>query len=172
MNVSALEFGLKSFFRTRIYAISRNGAPVGEIECAPMWERAAIAIGGTTYLAGREGKVTGKFYLQANGNRRLVSAEKPSALRRLFTVQAGGRTLTLKAASAFGRAFVLTEREIQVGSIAPLGWFTRKCRAELPDDLALEVQAFLIWLVILLWRRQEQAAMGAEVGTITAAASR
>ena len=169
--MSVLEFGLKSFFRPRIYGIVRDGAPVGEIECARMWERATITIGGTSYSAAREGKMSAGFYLETNGNR-LASAEKPSAMHRLFAVQVGGRTLTLKAGSTFGRAFVLTEREVQIGSIAPLGWFTRKCRAELPDDLAPEVEAFLIWLVILLWRRQEQAAIAAEVTTITAAGGR
>jgi hypothetical protein len=29
--------------------------------------------------------------------------------------------------------------------------------AELPDDLALKLKAFLIWLVIVLWRRQRRA---------------
>jgi hypothetical protein len=169
--MSTLRFSLKSVFRPRLYAIASDGVPIGEIECAPMWERATIRVGGRAYSAGREGKITGKFYLEADGNR-VASAEKPSAMHRLFTVQVGGRTLTLKAASTFGRAFVLTERDVPTGSIAPLGWFTRKCRAQLPDDLAPEVQVFLIWLVILMWRRQEQAAMAAEIGTVTATAGR
>jgi hypothetical protein len=164
--MSVLEFGLKSFFRLRSYGISRDGAPVAEIDCSGMWERATITVGGAGYAAAREGKMSGAFYLEANGVR-LASAEKPSAMHRLFTVQVGGRTLTLQAASAFGRAFVLTEHEAQIGSIAPLGWFTRKCKAELPDDLALEIQAFLIWLVIVLWRRQQQAAATATTVTYT-----
>ncbi|MGB6536318.1 MAG: hypothetical protein WBF58_10185 [Xanthobacteraceae bacterium] len=169
--MSTLEFGLKSFFRPRIYAIARDGAPAGEIECARMWERATITIGGTSCSAAREARMSGAFYLEANGVR-LANAEKSSAMHRLFTMQVGGRTLVLKAASTFGRTFVLTERETQIGSIAPLGWFTRKCRAELPDDLAPEVQAFLIWLFIILLRRQQQAAMGAEIGAIAATGSR
>ena len=169
--MSALEFGLKSYFQLRLYSIARDGAPVGEIDCARLWERATITVGGTTYSAAREGKMSGAFYLEANGNR-LVSAEKPSALHRLFIVQVDGRTYTLKAAGAFGRAFVLTEHEVQIGSIAPNGWFSRTCTAELPDDLALEVKAFVIWLVIVMWRRQEQAAIAATTETTVTAAIR
>ena len=43
------------------------------------------------------------------------------------------------------------------GSIAPLGLFRRKAKADLPDDLALEIKAFLIWLVVVMWKRQAKA---------------
>lgn len=148
--MSVLEFGLKSFFRPRIYEITRNDAPAGAIECSRMWERATIAIDGASYAAAREGKVSGAFYLETNGNR-VATAEKSSG--RLFTVQIGDRTLTLKAASVFGRSFILTEHGVQIGAIAPVGWLMRKWRAEFPADLAPGVQAFVIWLVLILWRR-------------------
>jgi hypothetical protein len=154
--MSVLEFGLRSFFRPRIYDITRGSAPVGAIECSRMWERATIRIDGANYAAARDGKMSGAFYLEASGNR-AATAEKPSMSGRLFTVRIGDRTLTLKAASTFGRSYVLTEHDVQIGAIAPLGWLARKWRAELPDDLAPEVQAFLIWLVIILWRRATAA---------------
>jgi hypothetical protein len=62
--------------------------------------------------------MSGAFYLEIDGNR-LASAEKPSAFRRLFTVQVGVKSYTLKAESAFGNAFVLTEHDREIGSIAP-----------------------------------------------------
>jgi hypothetical protein len=152
--MSVLEFGLKSFFRPRIYEITRDDAPAGTIECSWMWERAIITIDGTSHVAAREGKMSGAFYLETNGNR-VAIAEKPSTRGRLFTVQVGDRTLTLKAASTFGSSFILTEHDVQIGVIARLGWLTQKWRAALPADLALEVQAFLIWLVIILLRRTQ-----------------
>ena len=161
--MSVLQFGLKSFFRPRTYSIAHEGAPVGEIAFAKRWERATITIGGTSYTAAREGKISGAFYLEANG-KRLASADKPSARTPLFTVRVGGRTLTLKKASFFARAYILTEGNVQIGSIAPIGWFGGKSKAELPDDLALEFQAFLIWLVIVMQRRAMTLAV---VGGIT-----
>lgn len=162
--MSVLEFGLKGFFTQRTYSLTGNGLPVGVIECSRMWEQATITIGTTSYTAAREGKMSGLFYLEANGIR-LASAEKPSSLHRLFTVRAGGRTFSLKAASAFGRAFVFTENDVEIGKIARRGIFSSKSTAELPDDLAVEVQAFLIWLVIIIWRRQTRATTAAVIAT-------
>jgi hypothetical protein len=69
-------------------------------------------------------------------------------------VQAGARTYTLAATSWLGRSFAVTENGATVGTIARSGFFTTKCTADLPGDLPLEVQGFLIWLVLIIWRRQ------------------
>jgi hypothetical protein len=82
--------------------------------------------------------MSGAFFLEANG-KRLVSADKPSALHRSFTLQVG-KAYTLQGASIFRRAFVLSEEDRRVGSIAPLRFFGRKAKAELPDELAPEVR--------------------------------
>jgi hypothetical protein len=76
----------------------------------------------------------------------------------LFEVQIGGKDYTLKGASTFGRSFVLTENDREIGSIAPKGFFGRQAKANLPDDLALEARAFLIWLVVVMWKRQAKTA--------------
>ena len=150
--MTALQFGLKSFFRPRMYSIDRDGAQIGEIECSRLWEGATITLGGTSYTAARDGRMSGAFYIEKNGNR-LASADKPSARKPLFTVRAGDRVFTLEKASTFARTFILTEGDRQVGSIAPIGWLGRKCKADLPDDLAPEIQAFVIWLAIIMQRR-------------------
>jgi hypothetical protein len=154
--MSVLEVKPRSWLSSRDYGIVQNGASLGEIHCAWAREQGKITIGDRSYTASREGLTSGAFFLEANGTR-LVSADKPSALHRSFTLQVGGKAYMLKAASAFGRTFVLTDGDRDVGSIAPRGLFGRKARADLPDDLALEVKAFLIWLAILMWKRQAKA---------------
>lgn len=151
--MSSLEFGPKGLFTMRNYAIVKSGAPVGEIVGHRMGGGATINIGGKSYEAAREGVMSSAYYLESGGNR-IARAERTSAFKGSFTLQAGGRTYLLSRASAFGRAFALTENEVKVGSIARMGFFSRMSAAELPDDLALEVQAFLIWLVIAMWQRQ------------------
>jgi hypothetical protein len=160
--MSALEFGPKRFFQPRLYSIVRDGAPVGEIDCDRMWQRATITIGNATYSAARQGKMSGAFYLEANGTR-LASAERLSAWRGGFTVRAGAATYTLRPASVFGRTFILAENEADIGSIARQSFFGSKSRAELPDNLALEIKAFLIWLVITV--RQQAMVAGVVAGT-------
>ncbi len=87
---------------------------------------------------------------------RLATAEKASVFRRIFKVQVGIKSYTLKAASLFNRvsrAFMLDEGEKQIGWIAPNGFFSRTFTADFPDDLPPEIQTFLIWLIIIDQRR-------------------
>jgi hypothetical protein len=168
--VSKLEFGPKGFFNRRRYSVEHNGLPVAEIACTIIGAKATITIGGESYRAAREGVMSGAFYLEANGSR-IASAEKPNLFHRLFAVRCGTRAFTLKSAAAFGRAYVLTENEAAIGTITRQGFFGRKFSPELPDDLTLEFKLFLIWLVIVLWRRQRRAgAAAATAGAVAAGA--
>jgi hypothetical protein len=159
--MSLLEFGPRSWFSPGIYNVVQNGAPIGEIDCAWLREQGTIKIGGASYACSREGLMSGAFFLEANGQR-LASAEKPSALHELFTVKIGDKSYTLKKASIFGRSFVLTKNDRQVGLIAPKRFFGRKAKAEFSDDLAMEVRVFLIWLVIVMWKRNAKAARSSD----------
>ncbi|HEY2534506.1 MAG TPA: hypothetical protein VGJ20_42445 [Xanthobacteraceae bacterium] len=149
--MSRLEFGPENFFAT-VYNIVRSGTPLGKIECSSIREQATITIDRATYFASGEGIVRGTFHLEANCGR-VATAEKPSVFRRLFIVQVGPKSYTLKAVSTFSRAFVLVEGESQIGFIAPNGFFSGKSAANLPDNLAPEIKTFLIWLVIIDRRR-------------------
>lgn len=163
--MTVLEAGPERWFRPRRYTVTRSGAAAGVIEFGATYQSADIALGAMRCVAGAEGMLGGKFHLACNGVR--VATAERSSLRRGLVVQAGGRTLMLKPAWSFGRGFTVAENDVPIGSIAPASWLSRKCRAELPDDLAPEIQVFLIWLVLLIWWR---LAFGATiVGAITAA---
>jgi hypothetical protein len=167
--MSQLEFGPMNFFNARRCSVARDGMPIGEIECAILGQKACIAIGGARCVAARESILRGTYYLAADGTR-LANAEKPHAFQRLFTVRFGVRTFTLRATAALGRAYVLTENGVDIGSIVRRGLFGRKFDAELPDDLPPEFKAFLAWLVIALWRRQRRAGAAAAIAAAAAAA--
>jgi hypothetical protein len=55
-------------------------------------------------------------------------------------------------------AFDLFDGEKQIGSIYPLGIFTRRSNIDLPDDWPLAIRVFLFWLAFIIWKRQHQAA--------------
>lgn len=147
-----LEFSPRNIFSPRNTRILQNDTLLGEIDWRKTWgpwAQATITIGGASYTALSDNSVAGTWYLEAN-NKRLASAEKPSAFRRLFTVNTSGKTYVLKAASVFSGAFLLTKSEKEIGSIAaPRGFFGPTITADLPDYLALEVKAFVIWLVLV-----------------------
>ena len=168
--MSVLEYGPKSLFKLLTYSIVRDGLLVGEIDCSFLGEQATITIGGGSYFATRDDSTSnGGFYLEADGHR-VADAQKPDPTR-LFTVQVGAKNFTLKAASMFDSAFVLIENGEEVGSIAPKGLYSAKSLVDLPDDLGLEVKAFMMWLVIIIGRRR-QTFLGAFSGASRASAKK
>jgi|SRR5579859_1150396 len=127
-------------------------------------EKGVLVVGGSSYNVYRQGLFSGEFILELNGTQ-LARAEKPSALHRFFTVQHQGKTYTLKAAAALSRIFLLLENDRQIGSIAPAGMFTRKATVDFPDELPLPVKVFLLWLTVILWKRDSEAASSAAIAT-------
>ena len=166
--MSLIEFAPKSLFAARYYTLTRDGAAIGQIDCGGIRQPAAIVIGDTTFRPARDGVLRTTYHLDGNGAR-LASAVPAGAAFRRFTVQADARTYALAVTSWTGRRFTLTENGTAVGTIARTGFFTTKCSADLPDDLPLGMQAFLIWLVIIIWRRQ--AATNAIVSGVVASQS-
>ena len=85
--------------------------------------------------------------------RTIASATKPSAFRRSFDVVFDQTDYKLEAVAPFVRRFVLRKDFRVVGSIHPVHCIGRKAIVELPEYLPLEVQLFIAWLVIMLWKR-------------------
>jgi hypothetical protein len=151
--MSQIEFAPNSLFRMNHYTLRRDGVEIGRIDFGGIRAPTAIVVGGATFHPARDGVLHTTFHLDGNGTR-LATATPAGAAHRRFTVQAGARTFALAVTSWSGRSFTLTENGAAVGTIGRSGFFTAKCNADLPDDLPLEVRAFLIWLVLITWRRQ------------------
>jgi hypothetical protein len=120
-------------------------------------EGAEVTIGDVACKLYREGIFSGAFVLEAGGFP-LVQAVKPSALLRSFDITYDEtHRYTLRARTIIARTFDLLHDGQVVGTIYPDHAFTRKMTAELPEELPLAVQVFMIWLVILLWKRAAQS---------------
>ena len=125
---------------------------VANLDLAWFREKGELAIQGRTFEIGREGIMSGVFLLRGDG-RTIASATKPSAFRRSFDVVFDQTGYKLETVSPFVRRFVLWKDRRVVGSIHPVHLFSRKAIMELPEYLPLEVQVFIAWLVIMLWKR-------------------
>lgn len=117
-------------------------------------EKGVLTIEGVRYEAYRDGVLTGTFVLERNGTV-IARAEKPSALFRKYLVRHGDREYTLDARSAFRRAFVLLDGSREIGTIEPTSALTREAIANLPDSWPLPIRAFVIWLTMIQWRRDQ-----------------
>ena len=142
---------------SEVYRVSEDGREVTEVNIRWMREAGTFAIGPDRFQVGREGWMSGDFYV-ARGGTRLASASKPSALYRRFEVRVQGQSYTLAPRSAFTRTFDLARGGHSVGSVRPEAWWSRKATAHLPEDLPLEVRVFLVWLVLVMWKRSRDSA--------------
>ena len=133
--------------------------PVAEVRLSSWRERGAIVADGVEHKVSRQGFL-GAFVL-VKGDSVVASAEKPSAFRESFQIDQEGRRYTLKRRSLWQRALVLYEGEKEIGSLVPIGLFTRRAQIALPDELPLLLRLFVIWLAMLLWKRDSDVAASA-----------
>jgi hypothetical protein len=120
-------------------------------------EKADVLIEDVTHRVFRERAMSGDFVLE-RGDQVLARATKPSAFRNAFAVSYNGKTYSLRRPSAWRRAFVLLDEERQIGSVTPNSAWTWQATADLPRDWPMPIQAFVIWLVIILWKRDAESA--------------
>jgi hypothetical protein len=143
------------------FTVSSGGETLAEVTPAWFSERAEVTVAGKPYALARESALEGTFAMRSGG-RLVASARKPSAFFRAFEVELPGRRYELKAASVWGREFGLYEGDALIGRIGPASWLGRSAVIDLPDALPTEVQVFLFWLVLVLWKR---AASNAAAGS-------
>jgi hypothetical protein len=139
------------------FTVSQQSRPIAGFDISWWRERGSLTVEGKTYPVSREGMMSGDFVLESDRGI-LARATKLSALRRSFTVVSGAKTYTLRAKQAFRRSFVLLDGDREIGRIAPESAWGRRASANLPADVPLPVQVFLVWLTVLLWKRDSDAA--------------
>lgn len=148
------------------FTVLEESQPVADIDVSWWREKGLLTIQGTDYKVYREGVMRGAFILESAGVV-LAQARKPSVFSRSFVLDHAGKQYTLR--SAFWRKYLLWQGDRQIGSISPESIFTRRARADLPEDLPLPVRVFILWLVVILWKRDSDSAAAA--AALAAAAS-
>jgi len=88
----------------------------------------------------------------------LARAEKPSVLIISYKVHYNDKSYVLEAASALQRKFVLREGGQTIGSVWPENALTKKAIIDLPLDIAMPVRIFMVWLTLIMWKRDEASA--------------
>ncbi len=147
----------KGWFSWDFTVVDEESGPVAEIDVSTWREKGLLTVDGVGYEVFREGLMSGAFLLK-QGDSLLARAEKPSAFRRTFLIDYSDRHYTLQARSFWRRELVLLDGSLEVGSLAPEGAFSRRMRVDLPEELPLPVEVFLVWLAVILWKRASEAA--------------
>jgi hypothetical protein len=149
----------RNFF-SRHYSLEAAGQPLAELDASRFKEAAALTVEGAPYRLFREGLFSGDFVLEKDG-RPLLKATKLSAFRSQFDFELDGRLYSLKRASFFGKTYEVRQSDRVVGSVSRAALFSRRALVDLPAVWPVPEQAFLFWLVLLMWKRQERDVAGA-----------
>ena len=153
------------WFSYNFTVFDRGGTPVARVDLSNWRETAKITLGESRYEACRKGGMSKEFVLQKEDGQVVAVAEKPSGWRDRLVFEHGANRYELKHESTWSNAFVLSRDGVGwVGSVKRKGFFKREWTVELPEELPLEVRVFLMWLVVILWKRAESAAAGGAAG--------
>ena len=143
------------------FTVADGGRPFGTLDISAWRERGDVTVAGQTFRIVRTGFMSGDFLLESGGGTVVATATKPSLFRREFEVTFSGRTLCLRPRSAWGRSLALLEGGREVGDVRPRSMWSRRGTATLPDTLPLPVRLFVLWLAVLVWKRDDEAASAA-----------
>lgn len=139
------------------FRVLEDGNEVARLDRAWVRERGGFELDGDSYEIRRTSTLKGSFVLQ-RATTIVARAEKASLVRRAFDVQVGAVPYRLEAVSAFRREFRVLRAGVPWGTIRPVSAFRRTAVADLPDTASLPVRLFFIFLTLVLWKRQQDAA--------------
>lgn len=141
------------------FSILEDDVNVAQLDLSAWREKGKLTVNGDDYDVYRQGLLSGEFILEQDGTI-LATAKKPSAFRQTLAIQCADHRYELKSKSTFTRGFVLLQDSRQVGTVLPTSMFTRKAAVNLPDHLSLPIRVFIVWLAVILWKRQSEAGSG------------
>lgn len=141
------------------YTVSSGDNHLADIDLSWWREKGTLTIGGQAYGVSRERPLSGKFILESNGAV-IATARKPSSFRRRLVVEHASREYELKPRNWYSRTFDLRSGDAVVGSLSATGLLTRRMNVDLPEALPLPVRVFVMWLTVLLWKRDSEAGGG------------
>lgn len=145
----------KRWFSWDFDVFDSDSNAIGEIQLSNWRERGTLHIEGVEYSVFRESPL-GLFLLERDGSV-VASAKKPSALFRSFSIAWNDMEYTLKAASPVGREFLFCDDSGSAGRVSPQGFLTRRAEVDLPEHLPLPFRLFVVWLTLLLWKRDSDS---------------
>jgi hypothetical protein len=140
------------------YELLENDEAVGLVEFNFGSEGAKIHVRDDTYEVRSKGWFSREYFFETAERRFIASAVNPVFSGR-FEVHFDNRLYSLqKDKGLLNTTYVLIDGDDVIGSISRDGIFSRKSTIDIPDRFPLPIQAFIFWLVALLWKRATDSA--------------
>ena len=139
------------------YTFALDGRPLGILDQSGTFERAEITLEGVPYLLKNE-RIGRDLLLERDGEV-LARASKRLLRRQLtVTIDPDGPTpyqleLEVSGFLVKGGRYTVTRDGRKVGELVKTP-FARSASAHFPDDLPLPIRVFLLWIGLMMWRRE------------------
>jgi hypothetical protein len=158
MSVAKLEVVPVGVFTTA-YDVLSDGLPKGRIEhrMLSMRDEAVISTAGRTFTARREKVFRAGAVLESPEGVLRASAEREQFWRENYRIRFDGTTLSLRQKFMSARGlFLIFDESGEIGSIRLERLFSRRMVVEFPaaSPPPLEITEFLVWIVLMVQRRQ------------------
>lgn len=107
----------------------------------------------------RDGMFRGPYLLDVDG-RTIATALKPSAFRFRLEISFGDVVCELRKKGIFRSRFELVLDGRVIGEVRRESMWRRSVRVDLPDSWPEVLQAFVLWLGLIMWKREAAASSG------------
>ena len=125
---------------------------------------AEIHVGTTMYEAGCSGWFR-RIYRLERGDSVVASAEPEGFWQRTYAVRVGSSVYTLcRRPGWLETGWSLINGDAEIGSITRTGFFRTETSAKFHDSADIPVQAFVVWVVNVIWQQDQSAAVAAAAG--------
>jgi hypothetical protein len=141
-----------------------DGTPVTDLSISTWKDRGSVSLrDGLRYLVC--GRRFSPLVLEAADGSEVAYANGLGWFRNGFAVTHGERRYTLKPIRWIGREHGVFAEGRDLGRVCPVMLFSRRGQAEIADEVPLVLQAFLVWLTLLEWKRDWDAGTMSKGGT-------
>lgn len=139
------------------FVLTDGEIPLADIDISSWREKGELTISNVSYSVYREAPLMGAFILESSGAV-IARAEKPNAVSRRMVIEYDDVRYELKPAFVLSRRFNLISGTTIVGTLSPNRLWSRQMSIDMSDALPLPVRVFVVWLTLILWKRDSDAA--------------
>ena len=134
------------------FSLTEGGKSVADLNISSWREKGELTIANVPYRVYRRSPFRGTFILESKGTV-IARAHRPTIFSRRMTIEYGKERYELRPPSLFSRKYHLVSGNTVVGKLFPLRWFSRRMHIDLSNQLPLPVSSFVVWLTLLMWKR-------------------
>jgi hypothetical protein len=149
--MSVLDLVPEAWLSSDINVFNDNRVLVAELHFSRWRENGSILFEGRRYAVHKDGMFNSRFLLEADG-RNCAQAQLKASWSRTVFLDDEGVSYVLRW-TALSRRVQVSCKGLELGAVYRTGFWGRRARGELVDEIPLRARVFMLWLICLGWNR-------------------